>query len=103
MSAHGAEQALAGIATAYVELFQNVPLLVQLFIWYFVLPELLLAQHRQRYSSPISVLQQFLAPMVSPRLSLISACVAPSRCRRHQLRCRGAEERRPGALASPAA
>lgn len=30
-----------GIGTAYVELFRNVPLLVQLFLWYFVLPELL--------------------------------------------------------------
>ena len=29
------------LATAYVELFRNVPLLVQLFIWYFVVPELL--------------------------------------------------------------
>jgi len=28
-------------AGAYVELFRNVPLLVQLFLWYFVLPELL--------------------------------------------------------------
>lgn len=30
-----------GAATAYVELLRNVPLLVQLFIWYFVVPELL--------------------------------------------------------------
>ncbi len=29
------------IATAYVELFRNIPLLVQLFLWYFVFPELL--------------------------------------------------------------
>jgi glutamate/aspartate transport system permease protein len=29
------------IAAAYVEYFRNVPLLVQIFIWYFVLPELL--------------------------------------------------------------
>jgi glutamate/aspartate transport system permease protein len=27
-------------ATAYVELFRNIPLLVQIFLWYFVLPEL---------------------------------------------------------------
>lgn len=27
-------------ATVYVELFRNVPLLVQMFIWYFVLPEI---------------------------------------------------------------
>ncbi len=29
------------IGTAYVELFRNIPLLVQLFLWYFVVPELL--------------------------------------------------------------
>ncbi|MEQ6887765.1 amino acid ABC transporter permease [Halomonas sp. CS7] len=29
------------LAAAYVELFRNIPLLVQLFIWYFVVPELL--------------------------------------------------------------
>lgn len=27
-------------ATAYVELFRNIPLLVQMFIWYFVVPEI---------------------------------------------------------------
>lgn len=32
---------LRGIGTVYVELFRNVPLLVQLFLWYFVFPELL--------------------------------------------------------------
>ncbi|MSP79908.1 MAG: amino acid ABC transporter permease [Rhodospirillales bacterium] len=29
------------IGTAYVELFRNIPLLVQLFLWYFVVPEVL--------------------------------------------------------------
>ena len=28
-----------GVGTAWVELFRNIPLLVQLFLWYFVLPE----------------------------------------------------------------
>jgi len=32
---------LRAIGTAYVELFRNIPLLVQMFLWYFVLPELL--------------------------------------------------------------
>ena len=32
---------LARCANAYVELFRNVPLLVQMFLWYFVMPELL--------------------------------------------------------------
>jgi len=31
---------LPSLGTAYVEIFRNVPLLVQLFIWYFVLPEI---------------------------------------------------------------
>lgn len=29
------------VGTVYVELFRNIPLLVQLFLWYFVLPEVL--------------------------------------------------------------
>jgi glutamate/aspartate transport system permease protein len=32
---------LTRIGSAYVELFRNIPLLVQMFLWYFVLPELL--------------------------------------------------------------
>lgn len=31
---------VAILCTAYVELFRNVPLLVQLFLWYFVMPEI---------------------------------------------------------------
>ncbi|HCX33386.1 MAG TPA: glutamate ABC transporter permease [Rhodocyclaceae bacterium] len=31
---------LRALATVYVEVFRNVPLLVQMFIWYFVLPEI---------------------------------------------------------------
>lgn len=32
---------ISGFANAYVELFRNIPLLVQLFIWYFLVPDLL--------------------------------------------------------------
>ena len=32
---------LVGAATAWVELFRNIPLLVQMFLWFFVVPELL--------------------------------------------------------------
>ena len=32
---------LGGIASVYVTIFRNVPLLVQMFLWYFVFPELL--------------------------------------------------------------
>ncbi|NNU81985.1 amino acid ABC transporter permease [Halovulum dunhuangense] len=31
---------IALVCTAYVELFRNVPLLLQMFLWYFVMPEL---------------------------------------------------------------
>ena len=31
---------LVGLGNAYVELFRNIPLLVQMFLWYFVVPEL---------------------------------------------------------------
>ncbi|MCG8545962.1 MAG: ABC transporter permease subunit, partial [Alphaproteobacteria bacterium] len=32
---------LRRIGTAYVELFRNIPLLVQMVLWYFVFPEIL--------------------------------------------------------------
>ena len=32
---------LARLGDAYVELFRNIPLLVQMFLWFFVVPELL--------------------------------------------------------------
>ena len=35
------KKSLRLIATCYVELFRNIPLLVQIFLWYFVFPELL--------------------------------------------------------------
>jgi len=31
---------LSSLARTYVELFRNVPLLVQMFLWYFVMPEI---------------------------------------------------------------
>jgi glutamate/aspartate transport system permease protein len=34
-------RAPVAIANTYIELFRNIPLLVQMFLWYFVLPELL--------------------------------------------------------------
>jgi len=34
-------RALARACAAYVEIFRNIPLLVQMFLWFFVLPELL--------------------------------------------------------------
>ena len=37
-------RALRFAATTYVEIFRNIPLLVQMFLWYFVVPELLPAE-----------------------------------------------------------
>lgn len=55
---------LSGLATAYVELFRNVPLLVQLFIWYFLIPDLL--------PEPIGMwVKQDLNPATSAYLSVV--------------------------------
>jgi glutamate/aspartate transport system permease protein len=52
---------LRGIAAAYVELFRNVPLLVQLFVWYFVVPDLLPARVGDAVKATHPLVQQFLA------------------------------------------
>src|SRR5438552_14610010 len=49
---------LRAFAGAYVEIFRNVPLLVQLFIWYFVVPELVPGGQRFKQIDPFA--QQFL-------------------------------------------
>ncbi len=54
---------LYGIATAYVEVFRNIPLLVQLFIWYFVIPELLPVSLGTALKRQNPLVQQFLAAM----------------------------------------
>ncbi len=54
---------LSGIATLYVEVFRNVPLLVQLFIWYFVVPELVPVGMGNAFKQLHPLLQQFLAAM----------------------------------------
>lgn len=54
-------RALSVFATAYVEVFRNIPLLVQLFIWYFVLPELLPLAWGQAFKQANPLLQQFAA------------------------------------------
>lgn len=55
---------LSGIAALYVEVFRNIPLLVQLFIWYFVLPELLPDHIGRAYKEMNPLLQQFTAAMI---------------------------------------
>lgn len=55
---------LAAFAAAYVEIFRNIPLLVQLFIWYFVLPELLPTELGDAFKQTHPLAQQFVAAMV---------------------------------------
>jgi len=52
---------LYGISTAYVEVFRNVPLLVQLFIWYWVVPEIAPWGLGSRFKQLDPVLQPFIA------------------------------------------
>jgi glutamate/aspartate transport system permease protein len=55
---------LSGLAAAYVEVFRNIPLLVQLFIWYFVLPEVLPPSLGNGFKQMHPLAQQFLAALV---------------------------------------
>jgi glutamate/aspartate transport system permease protein len=55
---------LSGFATGYVELFRNIPLLVQLFIWYFVLPELLPPALGDAFKQSNPLWQQFFSAML---------------------------------------
>ncbi len=54
-------RALRGFAAAYVELFRNIPLLVQLFLWYFVVPELLPKALGDAIKGAPPLAQQFVA------------------------------------------
>ena len=57
-------KAASGFSRAYVELFRNIPLLVQLFIWYFVLPELLPTAVGNAFKQSNPVVQQFVSSML---------------------------------------
>ncbi|RMF91942.1 MAG: amino acid ABC transporter permease [Nitrospinota bacterium] len=61
---------LRGLATAYVEFFRNTPLLVQLFFWYFGIPQLLPPTIRDalngiQYDTPfLTITYEFLASLI---------------------------------------
>jgi glutamate/aspartate transport system permease protein len=57
-------QWLSGLATAYVEIFRNIPLLVQLFIWYFVVPEVLPFGIGERVKQMDPTLNAFLTSFI---------------------------------------
>lgn len=50
---------LRGLAAVYVEAFRNVPLLVQLFVWYFVVPDLLPGSLGMRVKALPPAIQMF--------------------------------------------
>jgi glutamate/aspartate transport system permease protein len=52
---------IAGAAGLYVEIFRNIPLLVQLFIWFFVVPEILPAKLGTLVKAWPALMQQFIA------------------------------------------
>lgn len=70
---------LSALGTCYVELFRNVPLIVQFFTWYLVIPELLPANIGTWFKSELDPNVQFF---VSSMLCL--GCLPPpayaSRC-----------------------
>jgi glutamate/aspartate transport system permease protein len=55
---------LSGIAAVYVEVFRNVPLLVQLFIWYFVVPELAPIAVGNWFKGLHPLVQQFVSALL---------------------------------------
>jgi glutamate/aspartate transport system permease protein len=55
---------LRWLATAYVEVFRNIPLLVQLFIWYFVIPELVPTGLGDWFKGLHPLTQQFASAML---------------------------------------
>ncbi len=55
---------LSSVAAVYVEVFRNIPLLVQLFIWYFVVPDLVPHDVGTWLKQLHPVLQQFIAAML---------------------------------------
>jgi glutamate/aspartate transport system permease protein len=57
-------RSLSAIAAGYVEVFRNIPLLAQLFIWYFVLPELLPKGIGDSFKQMNPFAQQFISAMV---------------------------------------
>lgn len=67
------------VAAAYVHCFRNTPLLVQLFIWYFVIPELLPVRWGDAIKAMDPVWNQFLTVLVA--LTLYSGAKAAEQVR----------------------
>lgn len=94
---------LSGLGTLYVELFRNVPLIVQFFTWYLVVPELLPEDLGMWFKAELDPnIQFFLSSMIC--LGLFTAARVCEQVRAAiQSLPRGAEERGAGDGANAAA
>lgn len=82
---------LSTIGTCYVELFRNIPLIVQFFFWYLVAPELVGEKLGMWFKAELDPNIQFSS--LQPSVSVCSpphACV--SRCAPRFSRCRAARK-----------
>ncbi len=78
---------LSGLGTLYVELFRNVPLIVQFFTWYLVIPELLPEKIGMWFKAELDPnIQFFLSSMLC--LGLFTAAVFANRYAPLFSRCR---------------
>ena len=85
--------------SAYVEVFRNIPLLVQMFLWYFVLPELLPPAVGDCGQAAAAALGLVRARRALP-LGSSPRRASPSRCAPGSSRCR-AGQRKAGTGAGP--
>ncbi len=87
---------LSGLGTLYVELFRNVPLIVQFFTWYLVIPELLPEKIGMWFKAELDPnIQFFLSSMLC--LGLFTAArVCETGTRRHSVVAAWAKKCRAG-------
>ena len=70
---------LVRAGNAWVELFRNVPLLVQMFLWYFVIPEFIpplkdwIVKANPAHAQFVSAVAEFLYRITEPVLSYYNA------------------------------
>lgn len=83
---------LSGLAAAYVEVFRNIPLIVQLFIWYFVMPELVPGGDYIKQMNPATAM--FLSAMLC--LGTFTAARVRTGALGYQFAAARPAQRRPG-------
>ncbi|MCK7499826.1 MAG: hypothetical protein MZW92_62590 [Comamonadaceae bacterium] len=84
--AHHAERAAGALGNAWTELFRNIPLLVQMFLWYYVLPEFAASSAA---TGQQAVCPSFVPAVLCARLLHLGAHRRAG-ARRHPVACRAA-------------